>query len=144
MLSIACCFTKEIELGNKIIVNAKLFLRKHKYRIMYQSLYSLLTYYLCIISDCVNCWTNKSKKNRISFMNTVTFNIITSPSNHASRSVPNPRLWYTTDDMDAAIVAALITAHYTTHAPNVGQTAWVEKVKRTSISAARSSEEWAY
>ena len=48
-----------------------------------------------------------------------------------------------TEDLDPAIVAALITAHGATHAP--GHAAKVEKVKRpTIVTAAGSSEEWAY
>ena len=49
---------------------------------------------------------------------------------------------YTTEDLDPAIVAALITAHSAIHAP--GHAAKVEKVKRPTIVAAGSSEEWAY
>ena len=46
-----------------------------------------------------------------------------------------------TDDLDAAIVAALITAHSATHAREVNTTAKVEKVKRPTISGAGTSEE---
>lgn len=55
---------------------------------------------------------------------------------------PIPGCEYVTDDLDPAIVAALITAHSATHAP--GAVAKVEKVKRPTISAAGTSEEWAY
>ena len=53
---------------------------------------------------------------------------------------------YVTDDLDAAIVAALITAHCTTHAPGPVTIAKVEKVKRPVISTAgtSTSEEWVY
>lgn len=51
---------------------------------------------------------------------------------------------YVTADLDAAIVAALITAHCTTHAPGPVTAAKVEKVKRPVISSAGTSEEWAY
>ena len=51
---------------------------------------------------------------------------------------------YVTDDLDAAIVAALITAHCTTHAPEPVTIAKVEKVKRPVISTAGTSEEWVY
>ena len=49
---------------------------------------------------------------------------------------------YKTPDLDPAIVAALITAHTTTHTGN--QAAKVEKVKRPAIAAAGTSEEWTY
>ena len=51
---------------------------------------------------------------------------------------------YTTDDLDPAIVAELITAHSITHAPGPITAAKVERVKRPVISAAGSSEEWTY
>ena len=38
---------------------------------------------------------------------------------------------YVTDDLDAAIVAALITAHCTTHAPGPVKIAKVEKNEKT-------------
>ena len=47
---------------------------------------------------------------------------------------PIPGCEYVTDDLDAAIVAALITAHSATHAQGVVTTAKVEKVKRPTIS----------
>ncbi|XP_014670803.1 PREDICTED: uncharacterized protein LOC106811615 [Priapulus caudatus] len=49
---------------------------------------------------------------------------------------------YKTLDLNAAIVAALLTAHRTIH--TYGQAAKVEKVKRPTIAAAGTSEEWAY
>ena len=49
---------------------------------------------------------------------------------------------YETGDLDAAIVAALLTTHGHTHA--AGAAAKVEKVRRPSIKAAGSSEEWEY
>ena len=44
---------------------------------------------------------------------------------------------------DAAVVAALLNAHTTTH-NSTNTAAKVEKVKRPTISTAGSSEEWAY
>ena len=55
---------------------------------------------------------------------------------------PIPRCEYTTPDLETAIVAALITAHSTFH--TAGPAAKVEKVKRLTVAAAGSSEEWAY
>jgi cytochrome c oxidase assembly factor 6 len=55
---------------------------------------------------------------------------------------PIPGGDYVTDDIEAAIVAALITAHCTTHAP--GQAAKVEKVRRPTIATTKTIEEWAY
>ena len=58
-------------------------------------------------------------------------------------SCPVPGCEYRTDDLDAAIVAALPTAHTTTH--TVGQpTAKIKKVKKPTIAAAGTSEEWSY
>ena len=58
---------------------------------------------------------------------------------------PIPGCDYETEDLDAVIVAALITAHTTTHSPAGAATAAkVEKVKRPVISAAGTSEEWSY
>ncbi|XP_071177635.1 uncharacterized protein [Mytilus edulis] len=57
---------------------------------------------------------------------------------------PIPGCDYVTDDLDAAIVAVLITVHSTTHAPGPVTAANVEKVKRPVISTAGTSEEWAY
>lgn len=57
---------------------------------------------------------------------------------------PFPNCNYTTDDLDAVIVAALLNAHTLTHTANSHPPAPVEKVKRPSISAGGSSEEWAY
>ncbi|XP_021365018.1 uncharacterized protein LOC110457888 [Mizuhopecten yessoensis] len=51
---------------------------------------------------------------------------------------------YVTDDLDATIVAALITAHSAVHIPKREHAAKVEKVKRPTLSAAGSSEESAY
>ena len=48
------------------------------------------------------------------------------------------------DDLDAIIVAALLNAHSATHSLNLGASAKVEKVKRPTVSAAGSSEEWSY
>ena len=55
---------------------------------------------------------------------------------------PIPGCDYQTADLDAAIVAALITTHSTIHTS--GQAAKVEKVKRPTIDAAGTSEEWSY
>ena len=57
---------------------------------------------------------------------------------------PVPDCDYVTPDLDAAIVAALITAHATTHTRGVTAAAKVDKVKRPVISAAGTSEEWEY
>ena len=54
---------------------------------------------------------------------------------------------YVTPDLDATIVAALITAHANavhTSSPNQQGAAKVERVKRPSISSAGTSEEWQY
>jgi len=56
---------------------------------------------------------------------------------------PIPGCDYVTDDLNAAIITALITAHSTTHAPGPVTIARVEKLKRTVISIAGTSEEWA-
>ncbi|XP_071478837.1 uncharacterized protein [Diadema antillarum] len=57
-------------------------------------------------------------------------------------SCPIPNCDYTTPDLDAAIVAALLTAHTAIHTS--GQVAKVEKVKRPTVAAAGTSEEWNY
>lgn len=49
---------------------------------------------------------------------------------------------YQTPDLDAAIVAALLTAHSAIHTS--GHAAKVEKVKRPTVAAAGTSEEWSY
>ena len=49
---------------------------------------------------------------------------------------------YVTDDVDAAIVAALITVHSMAHAP--GPSAKIERVRRPTITLAGTSEDWAY
>lgn len=56
---------------------------------------------------------------------------------------------YTTPDLDAVIVAALLTTHGTTHTTPlpglvVDKSARVERVRRPSISPAGSSEDWSY
>ena len=51
---------------------------------------------------------------------------------------------YETPELDAAIVAALITAHSQTHTHATATAAKVEKVRRPVISAAGTSEEWEY
>ena len=51
---------------------------------------------------------------------------------------------YTTGDFDAAIVAALLTTHSSVHTNAPVTTAKIEKVKRPTISACGTSEEWTY
>ena len=55
---------------------------------------------------------------------------------------PIPGCDYITEDLDAAIVAALITTHSAVH--STSKAAKVEKVKRLTVTAACTSEEWAY
>ena len=55
---------------------------------------------------------------------------------------PIPGCDYTTPDLETAIVAALITAHSAFH--TAGPAAKVEKVRRPTVAAAGSSEEWVY
>ena len=55
---------------------------------------------------------------------------------------PIPSCEYETPDVDAVIVAALITTHSSTH--SVTQAARVEKISRPTISSTGTSEEWAY
>nr|KAG5693450.1 hypothetical protein BaRGS_022337 [Batillaria attramentaria] len=58
---------------------------------------------------------------------------------------PIPGCDYVTADLDAAIVAALITAHTTTHTHGAtAAAAKVNRVKRPVISTAGPSEEWSY
>ena len=58
---------------------------------------------------------------------------------------PIPDCDYVTADLDAVVVAALITAHTTTHTQGAtAAAAKVDKVKRPVISAAGTSEEWSY
>ena len=63
-------------------------------------------------------------------------------------SCPFPNCDYITDDLEATIVAALITAHSMSHAQQATDSAHaaakVEKVKRPTISTAGTSEDWAY
>jgi len=51
---------------------------------------------------------------------------------------------YTTADLDSAIVAALLTTHALSHSSTPVAAVPPEKVKRPSISAAGSSEDWSY
>lgn len=51
---------------------------------------------------------------------------------------------YETADLDAAIVASLLTVHSNVHSSNNVPAAKTEKDKRPSISAAGSSDEWSY
>lgn len=62
---------------------------------------------------------------------------------------PFPGCDYKTADLDAPIVAALITAHSAVHpaamaAAPIGTIAKVERVRRPTITAAGTSEDWAY
>lgn len=57
---------------------------------------------------------------------------------------PIPDCEYETADLDAAIVASLLTVHSTVYSSNNVPAAKTEKVKRPSISTAVSSEEWSY
>ena len=54
--------------------------------------------------------------------------------------VPSTACDYQTDDLDAVIVAALITAHSVTHANATSKK--VDKLKRPTISTSGTSEEW--
>lgn len=57
---------------------------------------------------------------------------------------PIPDCEYETADLDAAIVASLLTVHSTVYSSNNVPAAKTEKVKRPSISAAGIREEWSY
>lgn len=57
---------------------------------------------------------------------------------------PVPNCEYETEDLDAVVVAALLTAHTTIHSAGGNISAKVEKVKRPTVSAAGSSEDWTY
>ena len=60
-------------------------------------------------------------------------------------SCPVTGCTYRTDDLDAAIVAALINAHSATaHIPEHATAAKVEKVRRPTIRAAGNTEVWSY
>ena len=56
---------------------------------------------------------------------------------------PIPACEFETDDLDAAIVAALISTHAKVHDTSVTP-AKAEKVKRPTVSSAGTSEEWTY
>ena len=56
---------------------------------------------------------------------------------------PIPGCGYVTAELDAAIVVELLKAHNTTHT-TIQPAAKVEKVKRPTIAAAGTSEEWNY
>lgn len=56
---------------------------------------------------------------------------------------PIPGCEFETGDLEVAIVTALLTTHSLTHTTPAA-TAKVEKVRRPSISAADTSEEWSY
>ena len=51
---------------------------------------------------------------------------------------------YRTEDAEAAVCVELLKIHATIHSTNTSTTAKVEKVKRPTISAAGTSEEWQY
>ena len=57
---------------------------------------------------------------------------------------PLPDSEFKTEDLEAPIVAALITAHSLSYSRGNEATAKVEKVKRPTIFASGTSEEWAY
>lgn len=57
---------------------------------------------------------------------------------------PIPGCDYETPDLDAVIVAALITTHATTHPTTSDIQARIEKVKRPTVTLAGSSEDWTY
>ena len=60
---------------------------------------------------------------------------------------PIPGCEYKTPDLEAAIVAALITAHSATHPPVAAApvaSAKIERVRRPTISAAGTSADWSY
>ena len=59
---------------------------------------------------------------------------------------PIPACVFETDDLDAAIVAALLTTHALVHnaASSTASCNKVEKVKRPTISSAGTSEDWSY
>ena len=63
-------------------------------------------------------------------------------------SCPIPDCEYSTPDLSDAIVAALLTTHCVTHTaqagPHTPPAHKVETVKRPTIAAAGSSEEWSY
>lgn len=62
-----------------------------------------------------------------------------------SVNCPVPGCTYATPDVDAVIVAALLTTHATQHNGNQASgTAKVEKVKRPTMIRASSSEDWTY
>ncbi|XP_060562866.1 uncharacterized protein LOC132722387 [Ruditapes philippinarum] len=57
---------------------------------------------------------------------------------------PFPGCDYKTAELDAVIVAALLNTHSMTHTPAVAASAKVEKVKRPTIKAAGTNEDWLY
>ncbi|CAC5364086.1 unnamed protein product [Mytilus coruscus] len=59
---------------------------------------------------------------------------------------PVPDCQYETDDVDAVVVAALLTTHATDHsaAASAIVSAKIEKLKRPTDSSAGSSENWTY
>ena len=60
-------------------------------------------------------------------------------------SCPLPDCPYTTDDVEVAVAAVLLTIHATHHTSHQPVTsAKVEKVKRPTLSSAGSSKDWAY
>lgn len=64
-----------------------------------------------------------------------------------SVSCPVPGCTYTTPDLDAVIIAALLTTHATTHSnqpTSVSPTAKIERVRRPTVTLAGTSEDWKY
>lgn len=58
---------------------------------------------------------------------------------------PLPNYYFETAEVDdGAVIAALLNIHAQVHAPSAAGPAKAEKLKRPSISAAGTSEEWAY
>ena len=51
---------------------------------------------------------------------------------------------YRTEDAEAVLCVELLKIHATVHNSNASTTAKVEKVKRPTVSAAGTSEEWQY
>lgn len=57
---------------------------------------------------------------------------------------PYPGCDFQTEDLDAVIVAALLTTHSMIHTPTAAASAKVERVKRPSIRSASTNEDWQY
>ena len=61
----------------------------------------------------------------------------------ASVKGPIPDCPYATEEVDSALATSLLRIHAKTHEPS-NSTAKVEKVRRPTISAGGTSEEWTY